>query len=188
MYEPKNKRKTLTKRLIKESLLELLKKKEIQKISITELCEEAGINRSTFYSHYGSQYDVLTDIEDSIIYDLHTITNQHVPDKEEDYIHLLEEIILYLKQHTSTLKIILQPNRNDASFASKAYHMVISHDLMKQVFSTEYNDFEKNMSIIYIYNGVYSLIRYWILSDNSMSEKELAVLIFKLAKNGYMDF
>ena len=44
-------RRTLTKRLIREALLELLKTKSIQKISVRELCDAAGINRTTFYNH-----------------------------------------------------------------------------------------------------------------------------------------
>lgn len=67
MYKLKNQCRTLTKRLLKESLIKLLKEKDIQKISITELCNEAGINRTTFYSHYSSQYDVLKDMETTIL-------------------------------------------------------------------------------------------------------------------------
>ena len=34
----------------------------IEKITIKELCMTAGINRTTFYKYYGSQYDVLNEI------------------------------------------------------------------------------------------------------------------------------
>lgn len=45
-------RVTLTKRLLQEGLLRLLETKEIDKINVTELCRESGINRATFYRHY----------------------------------------------------------------------------------------------------------------------------------------
>lgn len=46
-----NQRIAITKGLLKESLLHLLKKKKIDRITITELCQESGINRSTFYRY-----------------------------------------------------------------------------------------------------------------------------------------
>lgn len=67
MYEPRNQRRTMTKRLLKESLIELLKEKDIRKINITELCRAAGVNRTTFYCHYSNQYDVLKDMENRIL-------------------------------------------------------------------------------------------------------------------------
>ena len=58
MEKRENQRIMLSKRLIKESLTRLLASESIHKISVRMLCEEAGINRSTFYKYYGSQYDV----------------------------------------------------------------------------------------------------------------------------------
>ena len=50
-----NQRVALTKQLIYQAFFTLLKKKSIRQISIRELCEIAGINRTTFYNHYGIQ-------------------------------------------------------------------------------------------------------------------------------------
>ena len=57
-----SRRVRMTRRMIAESLLEMLESQPIDKLSIRALCERADINRSTFYKYYGSQYDVLTDI------------------------------------------------------------------------------------------------------------------------------
>ena len=38
----------LTKRLLREGLLCLLSKTDLNKISVTQLCIESGINRATF--------------------------------------------------------------------------------------------------------------------------------------------
>lgn len=46
--------------------MELLKKKPIQSISIKELCQQAGINRGTFYKHYQDIYDLLQKMEDEM--------------------------------------------------------------------------------------------------------------------------
>lgn len=52
----------LSKRLIKEGLMRCLKKTELDKLSVSELCRESGVNRSTFYHHYQTPREVLADI------------------------------------------------------------------------------------------------------------------------------
>lgn len=54
-----NKRILMTKRLLKEALLESLKTKEMNQITIKEICDASQINRSTFYRHYNNTMDVL---------------------------------------------------------------------------------------------------------------------------------
>lgn len=51
-----------TKQVIKESFLELLKKNSFTKITVTQLCRLAEINRGTFYLHYYDMDDVLDDV------------------------------------------------------------------------------------------------------------------------------
>ena len=58
-----NRKIQMTKRCIREALFECLKEKDINKITISSLCEKADINRSTFYKYYGSQYDVIKEME-----------------------------------------------------------------------------------------------------------------------------
>ncbi len=58
-----NQRIMLTRRLLKEALLRLLESAPLDKISVTQLCQEAGVNRATFYRHYTSQEDVLQEIQ-----------------------------------------------------------------------------------------------------------------------------
>ena len=63
MARKENQRITLTKKLLQEGLLRLLETKRLDKISVTELCREAGINRATFYNHYDSPQGLLTELE-----------------------------------------------------------------------------------------------------------------------------
>lgn len=59
----KTDRRTLyTRQLIKDIFLEELRKKSYSKISVSEICKKAEINRGTFYLHYLDLDDVLDDI------------------------------------------------------------------------------------------------------------------------------
>ena len=48
-----------TAKLMNTALLLLLEKKEIDNITVKEICEKAGVNRSTFYLHYETIDDLL---------------------------------------------------------------------------------------------------------------------------------
>lgn len=63
-----NRRILITKQLLCESFISLLKQKPIDKISVTELCQAANVNRGSFYAHYADVYDLLGQIE-SIVYE-----------------------------------------------------------------------------------------------------------------------
>ncbi len=56
-----------TKRAIREATLRLLSQKALEEISITELAEEAQINRKTFYNYYQSLSDVVEEIENDTV-------------------------------------------------------------------------------------------------------------------------
>lgn len=43
------------------ALLELLEKKDLEYITVKEICERAGVNRSTFYLHYESVGDLIAE-------------------------------------------------------------------------------------------------------------------------------
>lgn len=57
-----------TRRLIKKIFAEMLsEKKELGKISVSELCKRADISRGSFYSHYDDIYGVAEDYENEMI-------------------------------------------------------------------------------------------------------------------------
>ncbi len=57
-------RVTKTKRDLRKALAALMEHKEFDKITVCDICEEAMINRMTFYKHYMDKYDLLSDVLD----------------------------------------------------------------------------------------------------------------------------
>lgn len=98
MKTKENQRVALTKRLLKETLLVLMEEKNIQNITIVELCNMAEINRSTFYNHYGCPADVLLDIENSVVNDLDEIwTKEDETEKNLALVNALKHYVsIYL--------------------------------------------------------------------------------------------
>ena len=50
-----------------KALLSLLEKKDFEFITIKEICDTAGVNRSTFYLHYDNTSDLLQEATKYII-------------------------------------------------------------------------------------------------------------------------
>lgn len=69
MSSPKktDRRVKYTKQAIRNSFLKLLSEKPIEKISVTEICREAEINRGTFYSHYTDPYDLRESLVEELV-------------------------------------------------------------------------------------------------------------------------
>ena len=62
-----NRRVRMTKRLMKDALLELLAKNNLANISVTSVCETADVHRSTFYNYYTDPAHLLRDIEQDFL-------------------------------------------------------------------------------------------------------------------------
>ncbi len=57
-----DRRTRYTRQVIRETLLELMEEKPFSRVTVTEICKRAEINRGTFYLHYLDLNDVLDDI------------------------------------------------------------------------------------------------------------------------------
>jgi AcrR family transcriptional regulator len=59
-----------SKKAMKAALLSLMAEKEYREITVTDVVRIADINRGTFYKHYQTTEDILTEITDEVISDL----------------------------------------------------------------------------------------------------------------------
>ena len=83
-----------TRMVIKESFINLLEKKDISQITIKEICKDADINRSTFYSHYTDQYDLMRKIQDELLDNIRDyLAELEKSEDEVDSVLLAEKIL-----------------------------------------------------------------------------------------------
>ncbi len=68
-----DRRTKYTRQTIKDILLEELKTKPYSKITVTEICKKAEINRGTFYLHYYDMDDVLNEILEDFLSDTSSV-------------------------------------------------------------------------------------------------------------------
>jgi len=93
-----------TKRLIKSAFADLLyEKKNIGKISVTELTKRADINRSTFYAHYRDVYAVAEDIKAET---LKAFFEGKSLGGTQDIEPFFDDIYAYIKENDSFFRLI----------------------------------------------------------------------------------
>lgn len=66
MNTPNNKRKKESINMIEKAFVELIQKKDIDKISVSEICKLCNLNRTTFYSNYSDIYELADKIRENI--------------------------------------------------------------------------------------------------------------------------
>ena len=98
-----------TKRVIEDTFLGLLETKAITKITVKELCELCEINRATFYNHYEDMFDLLKQIEDSILNDIYRLVSLDNYCSMDDF---YLEVLTFIKSNNKRFLIICSEKGN----------------------------------------------------------------------------
>lgn len=104
-----------TRKLIKNTFIKMLaEKKEISKISISELVARADISRATFYAHFDDIYGVVEEFETELINQFFTNAKLLATD---DYEKFFEALFLFLEENDENYKMMCKTN--DFLFSAK---------------------------------------------------------------------
>ncbi len=160
-----------TSLLMDEALLSLLEKKEYEYISVKEICEHAGVSRSTFYLHYMSMDDLLEETIKMVTNKFHSSMKK--PENEEELTSsiltqekYLKPYLQFIKDNLKIYKIIHK--RNELFKINK-----VSKELYKTIFEKSLSNFgvkenEKKYIFNFYLNGTLGIINTWI--DGNCSE------------------
>ena len=173
-----------TKMFLKESLLELMKEKPVDKITPTELCRKAEINRNTFYAHYYSTRDVLEEIEAEFSAQIIESLSNQFSAENMDISQMLNEICRIIYEKQDFCKILLSGN-GDGTFFERIVMLgknVIINGWRKG--GVTLSDDQMDMFFAYIVNGSIALIRKWAASDMKNTPAEIAALIERATYGG----
>ena len=173
-----------TKMFLRESLLELMKEKPVDKITPTELCRRAEINRNTFYTHYYTARDVLEEIETELSVQIIESLSNRFTAENIDIPQMLNEICRIIYEKQDFCKILLSEN-GDAAFLERVITLgknVIIQGWKKLGVSLP--DDQMEMFFAFIISGSIALIKKWAAEDMKNSPSEVAVLIERATYGG----
>lgn len=181
MKELTQSRKTrYTKKVLKDSLIELMKEKPISKITIKELCENADINRTTFYAHYSDQYNLLHNIEEEtlswckeIIKDLSNKPNKTV------MIDNLESVFNYISDNRNHVQVLMS-EQGDINFQKRLITLIYDQFGMLPEKDKENNLVTRELYFIFAIYGSIGLIQHWLKNGLKKSAKEMAETIYNM--------
>ncbi len=157
-----------TKIWIADRMKELMKKKPIDKIRITEICAAAEIERSTFYYHFKDKYELVAWIFFQAA-DRTNILDPH--DAAEAMKQMKNDMLFYKRAYEDTSQNALWQYMLEY-FAAKYTA------LAKQMSGMEVLDAQLLFSIrLYCYGAV-GMTREWVLQDNLTSAEAVTEMMF----------
>ena len=109
-----------TRQQIEQTLADLMLEKPVQEITVMELTERADINRGTFYLHYRDIYDLLSEMETSLLDKLkETLNRQSIEDLKKDPSLKFVDMFRFLAEHRQLSYIVLN-SYSEQSFLEAA--------------------------------------------------------------------
>lgn len=176
--------------LMNQALLLLLEKKDYDFISIKEICEKAGVNRSTFYLHYETKDDLLYETIEMINKKFLEAFNNKVLDfrfNSKDDLFFIEDeyIIPYLNFIKENKKIYTLIHNKPDIFNYQGAFKKMYDNIFKVILDKYHVSKDEQPYIFSFYSfGLVAIISKWIETDcnddiNKIAEIMKNVIVYK---------
>ena len=180
-----DKRILKTKNNLTNTLLILIKEKNIYDITVLELCNKANINRTTFYKYYKDIPDLLKNIENTLVEEL----KENINDIKRNYlITFANKTIETIAKHKDIYSVILGPN-GDHTFLRQILNLVYEESIaewQKLLRKASIEDLEKIYN--FIVNGTIGIITSWLNNNCNENPSNLTIFINKICMSGLSSF
>ena len=170
-----------------EALIALLEKKDLEYITVKEICHQAGVNRSTFYLHYESIAELL----DETIEMINQRFLSYFPQEEEavlgdmehrelnDLVFVTQEYLLpYLRFIQDNKKVYRAAFRNPSSMQANARYGVLKQRILDPILERfEIPAARRPYYIAYYVEGIAAIVKEWLRHDCGDSVEMIAAII-----------
>lgn len=164
-------------RKFEAALLELMKDRLFEEISISELCRYTGLSRKTFYRLYEAKADVVYAMIDHALLD----AGSFEPDETVGP-GGLHRFLAYWKTRKELLDM-MKKNRISALLSQQAViHIMQESPEIARCFGADDSPFGRELIVFYI-SGLFSLVLDWAYRDFDHSIDEMSALIMQLLVN-----
>ena len=179
-----NRRVKMTKRMMKEALIDLLDKKSLEKITVTEICKNADVNRSTFYAYYEDIGTLMLEIEDEVLEHVTIYADNFNDYSDKRMLEVFEEFFNYVRNNAKLFRVLMVQHDN-SSFNRRMLDTIME----KYKMSLEYNDeLPAKYTYVYSVSGVIGIMGEWIDSGFAISSKKLAKIVLQMCVKATRSF
>ncbi len=174
--EKENRRTRITKLLLTDSFLHLLEQKPLSRVTVKDICDYADLNRSTYYRYFTDPYDQMTKLEVEIIEEMAACVDDHVkkegqPGDISGLYPIILQVLRYIESKREMFHILLS-NNGDLSL-QKDILTVLAGKLLPEDFK-EPTSKGLLQKYIFISNGSFGIIYYWLMADTKETIENLA--------------
>lgn len=166
MNTKNNKRRKNSQKNIENAFIELLQIKELNQISVTDICKLAHLNRSTFYANYIDIYDLADKVKENLEHEVATIYENEIVNKynSNDFLKLFTHIKENQLFYKTYFKLGFDNN-----------YKIFQYDtnLSKKYFNNKFI----NYHIEFFRNGLNSVIKLWLNNNCQESPEEINSII-----------
>ncbi len=174
-----------TRRVLEESFLFLLQEKPVGKITVTELCQRAQINRATFYKHYRDVPDLLECLVQQVLERLESFLASY-PYRQFEQIIL--EVLNYMRREGERY-FILGSGNADPTLSMKTF--ILCYKSAYPVLEEKFPQMSrKEMEMLYHYlaQGCGGVLTWWLRDGMKLEPEAVTGFISKLSVNTVKGF
>ena len=169
-----NRRVRLTKRLMKDALLELLEKEELVNITVTAICKTADVHRSTFYDYYRDPAELLRETEQDFLDQIPAPSPVTDPKDQQMIIEASTVFFDYVKANEKAFRILFR-ELSDSSFSNKMVEFLCSGYI---IINDNTDETTARFIRLYIANGTVGMMREWINAGFPVSSRRIAEMMY----------
>lgn len=169
-------------RLLKQSLLSLMKEKRFADISIREIADRADMNRATFYLHYTDTAQLLRSIEEDLLAEAQGLIDAHIQETEEarSVRPVFQPILTFVVEKREVCSVLLE--NNEASGFVQGLQQLIwrnGEPLVRAWFHAAGGQ-QVDYTLRFLTWGLLGLVKEWFDQDMAMSQEDLLDLAGRL--------
>lgn len=168
-----------TRQNLMDAFWKLYCERSIEKITVREITDKAGYHRSTFYEYFQDIYDVLDQIEQSLLPPFVELPPILLNETEAS---IQWDSFVAFYSTTSKYYTVLLGDNGDPAFAGKMKKQ-IKAKLMEQLHIAGHDVWKMDYSLEYILSAMIGVLTYWFQNGENIAQEKLLGLMHELTNS-----
>lgn len=183
LKNPEDRRARRSRKLLKESLLELMRRKTFADISVRDVTDAADMNRATFYLHYSGTAELLQSVEEDLLAELQALVDAHMQETFAvgSVAPVFEPVLDFAVEHRETCAVLFASSEASGFFQSIQR---LVHENGAPLVRTWFRPADPRLTD-YLLNflawGFIGLLSEWFEKDMALPKSELLAAAQRLA-------
>ena len=167
-----------TNNTLYDALINLLKEKTFEEIKVSDICQKALVNRSTFYAHFNDKYELfmslINSLKESLQTELKSIEETNLKDY---YLKMIEVFLNHIEGKEQIYKSILINNRS--SIIMDMIYDTITEDINQKVTKND-KDVPNEIFTAYYLGAIVNTGIEWFKKDKKYSKDKMIEYLDRL--------